>query len=94
VVPPAALFEIGITYCDNVNFSHEHTTVKEATTEYTDLLRAAIEPDAYPLNARHVRMVSMMIYDEIGNMTRHVDSGVFPCVHRPEATDDRVAGRA
>jgi len=76
------LYDINILYCDDVSFTHAHTVVGQATSEYAAMLREAIEPTSTEVKARHVRKVTMIVKDEDGNPLRAVDSGIFPCADR------------
>jgi plasmid stabilization system protein ParE len=76
-------FEIEITYCDDTRFTHSHEEARDATEEYAETLREAIEPTAEHPEARHVRLVSMTILDELDRVVRRINSGVFPCEDRP-----------
>ena len=83
MVPPARLFEINVVFCNDISFTHGHTVAIEATSEYAKMLREAIEPTMEHPDARHVRLVTLVIYDEFGGQLRSVDSGIFPCEDRP-----------
>lgn len=71
---------VTLTYCNNIEFTHKHETVKEATEEYAKMLAEAIEPVGELSEALHVRKVTMQI-DRDGEITHFVHSGVFECSH-------------
>jgi hypothetical protein len=86
VVPTATkAFEVEIVYCDDTRFTHKHDEARDATKEYAECLREAIEPTAEHPEARHVRFVKLIILDEYERLIRQVDSGIFPCAERPNA---------
>ena len=77
-------FQIAITYCEGTVFLHEHNGenhLEGALEEYTAMLKEAIEPTLTDPNARHIRMVTLVGYDEEGRLAHHIDSGLFPCEH-------------
>jgi len=76
-------FEIAITYCDGNVFVHKHDTAAEAVEEYAQMLVAGIVPELgqHP-KARHVRLVTLIGRDELGDLIHNVDSGVFACEHQ------------
>ena len=81
----AVTYEVGITYCNDRNFTHSHTDLGEATQEYATMLGVALDPTLlHGDESKHVRMVTFLGFDELGQVVQHVNSPVFEC-------DDRVA---
>jgi hypothetical protein len=81
-VVKAVSFEVGFVYCNDVGFIHEHDNVKEATTEYAELLAQAIEPTPGENSEKvHLREVYLNCYDSDGGVDQ-ISSGVFKCEHR------------
>ena len=79
-LPSTKTYEVGITYCDEISFTHGHQTVIEAIKEYTDMIGEALEPsNADVENMRHVRMVSLVAFNEMNEVVIHIDSGIIPC---------------
>lgn len=75
-------YKVGIAYCmDDVVFVHDHEDVHSACAEYVQMLSEAIEPTNGAPEARHVRMVWLVGFNEVGDPTRHFSSPVFPCKH-------------
>ena len=75
-------FEVGITYCDDTNFLHLHTNIAEAAKEYADMLTEAVSPTTTEENARHVRMVTLVVRDQTEAVVRHINTGVIECEDR------------
>lgn len=81
---PVDKYEVGLTYCNDQNFTHHHMEVGEATGEYGKLLGEAIEPELSTPDSKHLRMVSLVARDETGRVVQHVNSGTFGCTHRDD----------
>lgn len=79
-------FTVGITYCNGISMEHKYkdeNALTEAVSDYASMLASAIEPE-HPWNlVKHIRLVTMIGYDEEGRLNHHVDSGLFPCKHTP-----------
>ena len=85
-------FVVHTTYCNGVDFTHEHPTIIEAAKEYTRMIADAIEPPTSERPAlsggqrgespKHVRQVTMLVYDIDENLIHHIDSGIFGCEDR------------
>lgn len=76
------MYEIGITYCNDVSFTHQHDDARGAVSEYALMLLEAIEPTGLGNNIRHIRMVSLIGFDEDRSVVRHITSGIIDCEHR------------
>ena len=77
-------YEVGVTLCNGRNFKHGHDDLGEATREYSWFLAAALDPAMLSEpDAKHVRMVTLLGFDELNQVTQHVTSPIFEC-------DDRV----
>lgn len=76
------VYQVGITFCDGNSLKHVHQNPKDADFEYAEMLAEAVTPTAGAPEARHVRMVSLIVVDQYDHVQSHVDSGVFPCKHR------------
>jgi len=75
-------YKVGITYCmNNVVFVHDHEDAHSACAEYAQMLFEAIEPTNKEPEARHIRMVSLVGFDDSSDITHHFNSPVFPCKH-------------
>jgi hypothetical protein len=73
-------FEVGITFCTGRNFKHGHDNLAEAMADYTAMLAVGIEPSlATELDASHIRMVTFLAFDELGEVTQHITSPIFEC---------------
>jgi len=73
-------FELGITYCNGQVAMAHHDDVKVATQQYADLLAEALVP---PSNGgRHIRMVTLLGYDEKGDISQEINTPVFKCAHK------------
>jgi hypothetical protein len=58
----------------------------EAMAEYTTMLSVAIDPSlATELDAKHIRMVTFLGFDELGQVTQHITSPIFECEDRATA---------
>ena len=81
-------YQVAISYCDGTVFVHDHPDAKEATQDYADALAEMFEPSAEHPDRRHVRQVTLMKYDENGDLVRHIDSGVMntDCHHQVATT--------
>ena len=78
----SATYEVGVTYCNGRSFKSDHDKLHEAMKEYTMFLANAVEPALvhdYKPDAKHIRMVTFIGFDEAGEVTHHIDSGVFEC---------------
>jgi hypothetical protein len=73
---------VGLTYCNGVEFLHEHETQLEAVQEFTNLLRFLVNPDDDEAPV-HLRQVVVTIFNKDGKVQR-MDSGVFTCAHSTE----------
>lgn len=78
---PNQSYEVGLLYCNGQDFSHHHTELKEATTEYADLLATAIEADRTDEATKHLRLVHLEARDGEGEIVQHISSGLFECDH-------------
>jgi len=79
-------YEVGITLCSGSSFSRNHTSLEEAMDEYSTMLSCAIDPSLLTqLNPKHIRMVTLIGRDELGNITHHINSPVFGCEDRAVA---------
>jgi hypothetical protein len=91
---PGHKYEVAITYCDGIVFTHSHETATDATTEYGAMLSEALVPTKGS-HARHVRQVTLLSFNELNELVHHIDTGVFPCTHRPvTALGKKMAGSA
>jgi len=80
-----ARLQVGVTYCSGAVLIWDHTeedAVKTATREYTELIAEALQPSAEPPNARHIRMVTLIVWDSNDRLVHHITSGIFDCSHR------------
>lgn len=84
MVPPELNYEVGIVYCDDTNFTHQHEDVAAATAEYVQMITEAVAPSNTHPEGRHVREVSLTVFDD-GEAKRFVESGVIACEDRPNA---------
>jgi len=76
----SATYEVGVTFCNGRSFKHDHDKLHEAMQEYTQMLAVAVEPALLTVpDSKHVRMVTFIGFDELGEVTHHIDSGVFEC---------------
>ena len=73
--------KIAIKYCNEVEFTHQHDTVRSACKEYANLLAEALEPTGKLAEALHIRELAMTLYDKEGWEFRTVESGRFLCAH-------------
>jgi len=79
-------FEVGVTFCTGQSFKRDHTDLGEAMQEYTTMLAVGIEPSlATEIDAKHIRMVTFIAYDALGEITQHITSPIFGCVDRSAA---------
>jgi hypothetical protein len=75
-------YKVGITFCmDDVVFVHDHEDASSACAEYAQMLLEAIEPSASAPEARHIRMVSLVGFNDSGFPTLHFNTPIFPCKH-------------
>jgi hypothetical protein len=89
---PDADYLVGITFCNSERpLAHHHDEESNAVKEYLEYALAGIEdqePDSFRRThqgTRHVRLVSLI--RRRGNDRHvywHVNTGVQPCIHRPE----------
>lgn len=82
------IFEVGITYCDGYSLVHDYEgadAVRLATSEYARMLEEALEPKDLP---KHVRMVTLIGFDELNQPIHHVHSGIFSCSHQEKLPAD------
>ena len=76
-------YEVGVTFCNDRSFAHEHTSLASATEEYSEMLAVAIDPSLLTSpDAKHIRMVTFLAKDELGIVTQHINSPVFECEDR------------
>jgi len=81
---PIEEFHVAITYCDGSTdvLKHEGDDhLEQAVGEYTAMLKDAIDPRSLYVRARHVRLVTLIAYDDNARPVHHIDSGLFPCQH-------------
>jgi hypothetical protein len=79
-------FEVGVTFCSGRSFKHDMDDLAEAMAEYTTMLSVAIDPSlATELDAKHIRMVTFLGFDELGQVTQHITSPIFECEDRATA---------
>ena len=76
--------KITITYCNDVQFTHQHDTVRSACKEYANMLAEALAPTGKLAQALHVREVTLTTYNAEGWEDRVVTSGKFLCAHDTE----------
>lgn len=77
-------FQVGLTYCDGVNFTHRHEELADALHEYSDMLGHAIEPQVSKSEAKkHLRLVTLICFDDAGEIVHHIYSCIFQCEHNP-----------
>jgi hypothetical protein len=74
-------YEVGITYCDKTNFVHGHDSASQACAEYAQMLAEALYPTPAIAAARHVRMVSLIAFDDMNEVVHHITTPVFECRH-------------
>lgn len=81
-------YQVVIRYCDNQEFEHDHSTLLDATVEYSRLLADAIEPTER-LEARHIRTIDFIKFkeDRADGYDQWVSTGPFVCEHRPDSTE-------
>jgi hypothetical protein len=75
-----SVITVTITYCNEVEFTHHHSTVGDATEEYSKMLAEAIEPVGQLAESLHVRKVVLEITKN-GESVHLIHSGVFECDH-------------
>ena len=80
------LWEVDITYCNDVHFNHPHTEAKAATQEYADQMLEAFDPLTETEDSKvvHVREVTLRGMNAEGDVNRDVSTGVITCPHRGE----------
>lgn len=79
-------YEVGITFCNGRSFAHGHETLADAMAEYATMLSVAIEPSlATEIDAKHIRTVAFLAFDELGQITKEIYSPVFDCEDRAPA---------
>ena len=79
-------YEVGITFCTGRNFKRGHESLAEAMQDYTTMLAVGIDPSlATELDAKHIRLVTFLAFDELGEVTQHITSPVFECEDRAVA---------
>jgi hypothetical protein len=76
-------FQVTFIYCNDIDFHHHHDTLKEATTEYAQLLAEAIDPQGERKDQVHLRQITLRVYGDTEDELLHeIDSGVFECSHK------------
>lgn len=92
-------FVVHTVFCDGYDHTHTHNQIREAAEEYVQGLVTAIEPepqqklrlsantDAMGTVPKHVRQVTMLVYDEDDNLIHHIDSGIFGCEDRSDSPE-------
>jgi hypothetical protein len=76
-------YEVGVTFCDSRNFKHGFTDLGLAMQEYADMLAVGVDPSlATEPDAKHVRMVTFLGFDELGQVVHHIYSPIFECEDR------------
>lgn len=76
--------KVNITYCNGVEFSHQHDEVRSACREYANLLAEAVEPTGKLKEDLHIKELSLVTYDDEGWESHAVGSGQFLCSHSIE----------
>lgn len=76
-------YEVGVTFCTGRSFKRDHDSLAEAMQEYTTMLSVAIDPSlATEVDAKHIRMVTFLAFDALGEVTQHITSPIFDCEDR------------
>ena len=89
-------FIVHTVFCDGFDTHREFGADEraDAYSEYADGLRLAVDPpkqERIALSAntdlvgsvpKHVRQVTLLVYDVDDNLIHHIDSGIFPCEDR------------
>jgi len=76
-------FEVGITLCNGRNFKRGYDTLEEAMLDYTTMLQSAIDPTLLTeVDAKHIRLVTFLGFDELGQVSQHFTSPIFDCEDR------------
>jgi hypothetical protein len=93
----ASIYEVAVTYCNGISFVHNHDDAQSACSEYAGMIAKGLvpelidqEPGIDKENFRHVRMVSMLRFNEDGTVGRHINSDVFPCEHNQSKGMDEI----
>jgi len=83
--PRVQSWQVGITYCDGrvaiEDFGPEKN-VRTVVLAYAEMLAEALQPSVELTNARHIRMVTLIGYNEANVVVSHIHSGVINCSHR------------
>lgn len=81
-------YQVALSYCDGQVLMHDHPNATEASQDYAAAVTEGLEPSEETAERRHVRQVTLMKFNEKGEMTRHIDSGVMndDCSHRKVTT--------
>jgi len=72
---------VGLSYCNNTEFLHEHAEIPEAIEEYGKLLGEVLEPVGENSDKVHLRQIILTFFDR-HNKVHTIDSGIFACEHR------------
>jgi hypothetical protein len=75
-------YKVVTTFCDDVVQDHEHSVLIVATKEYANKVAEAIEPTMPHPEARHVRQIEFMAFDEDDNQVQYTSAGPFACADR------------
>ena len=81
--PMVRHWQVGITYCDGKvlieDFGPEKA-VKTVVERYAQVLAEALQPSV--TDVQHIRMITLIGYNDANLVVHHIHSGVIGCTHR------------